>query len=222
MMQKYKKQYGYTLIELMIAMVIALIVVAAVITLFVSLLSANNANLNQIKLHQEMRAVMTLMTRDIRRAGYNGAAADDPDSNPFSSLSSPPNASDTVLTRSQADSRITFAYDANANGILNNEVFGYQLANSTVQFCNGASVGGCLGNWQSITNPDLVTITSLIFSQRPLIQDAPLPAWASPDHPRHREITIIMSGDLTQDNDVTRTMVETIRIRNDHFEAWTP
>lgn len=64
-----KKIAGFSLIELMIAVTLGLLVLAAVTAVMVSTITTNSANLNMIRLDQDLRNIMLLMTRDIRRAG---------------------------------------------------------------------------------------------------------------------------------------------------------
>jgi len=60
---------GFTLIELMIAMVLGLIVIGAVLALSLSMIRANNQTIAGTRLTQELRAVAGLMSGDLRRAG---------------------------------------------------------------------------------------------------------------------------------------------------------
>src|SRR5664279_3838021 len=69
------KQRGFTLIELMISIVIGLIILAAVLGMFVSMIKSDSDNLKAIRLNHELRAAMSLITRDIRRAGVDGLSA---------------------------------------------------------------------------------------------------------------------------------------------------
>ena len=60
---------GFSLIELMVAMVLGLIVIGAVIALVLSMMRANNQTIAATRLTQELRAVAALMSSDLRRAG---------------------------------------------------------------------------------------------------------------------------------------------------------
>lgn len=60
---------GFSLVELMVAMVISLIVIGAVIALVLSMIRANNQTVAATRLTQELRATAALMASDLRRAG---------------------------------------------------------------------------------------------------------------------------------------------------------
>jgi type IV pilus assembly protein PilW len=55
---------------MMVALVIGLIVLGVIIAVFWNTLQSSNANLRMTRVVQELRAVMDLMIRDLRRAGY--------------------------------------------------------------------------------------------------------------------------------------------------------
>lgn len=206
-----KRQTGLTLIELMIAMVIGLIIVASVIGLFISMMSSNTTNLNEIRLNQELRAAMSLMTRDLRRAGYNGGSASVAGvSNPFSTDASSAGAASTALNIGAGDDDVIFAYDVDADGVLDSgEVLGYQVSSNTLQLCLADSVANCT-TWQSLTDPDVVNITDLTFIETN----------ASSATAQFKQITIELTGEWVRDSDFTRTITETIKRRNDHFDTW--
>jgi prepilin-type N-terminal cleavage/methylation domain-containing protein len=62
------RQNGFGLVELLIGMVIALIILAAASTALLSSLTANRDSIRMARLDQELRQVMTMVTRDLRRA----------------------------------------------------------------------------------------------------------------------------------------------------------
>lgn len=73
-----KKRYesGLTLIELMIAMAISIIVMAAIYKVYQSQQKAYVTQQMVIEMQQNARAAISLMTREIRMAGYKPAASD--------------------------------------------------------------------------------------------------------------------------------------------------
>ena len=71
MLKRNRNNYGFTLLELMIAMVIASIVAAAIMMSFDS---QQKTQVNQqlvVEMQQDARAALYLMQQDIRMAGYD-------------------------------------------------------------------------------------------------------------------------------------------------------
>jgi len=63
------KQSGITIIELMISITIGLILIASVSTVYVAHAVNSLKTLQMSKLNQELSQLMSLMVKDIRRAG---------------------------------------------------------------------------------------------------------------------------------------------------------
>jgi prepilin peptidase dependent protein B len=66
-------QRGMSLIELMIALTMGLFLLLGLSTFLTSNIKSNTAAVRLASLDQELRAIMTLMTRDVRRTGYWGS-----------------------------------------------------------------------------------------------------------------------------------------------------
>lgn len=66
-----KHQQGATLIELLIAGVISLIAVSGMLLVMASTLGTTTQTIEMVKLSQEMRTAMQIMTRELRRANYH-------------------------------------------------------------------------------------------------------------------------------------------------------
>ena len=62
---------GFTLVELMVAMIIMLLLAVAIVKIEANMFRTNTEAIHMIQLSQEMRAAIQLITRDIRRSGYN-------------------------------------------------------------------------------------------------------------------------------------------------------
>lgn len=199
-------QRGFTLIELMISMVIGLIILAAVIGMFVSMIKADNDYLKSVRLNQELRAAMSLLTRDIRRAGVNRNAAVNSPANPFSVAGTTKISIGTPGPT--AGTSISFSYDEVADAIT--ELYGYRL-NSTagterIESCTGDTAAGC-GTWQPVTDDSLVKITALSFTGT-TVTEAGINV---------RQITVLLTGQLRRDNTVSHTLTETVKVRNEDF-----
>lgn len=87
-----KKMKGFSLIELMVAMVVGLFVAAIVATMYVSIIRANSTTVQVSRLNLDMQAALDIIARDIQRTGYaSGAEAAlerDSTGNPTSSAAS--------------------------------------------------------------------------------------------------------------------------------------
>lgn len=70
------RQSGFGLVELMIGLLVGLIVVAAATSMLTTTLFSSNDSIKMARLEQEMRQVMTMLTRDLRRAASWDAAVD--------------------------------------------------------------------------------------------------------------------------------------------------
>lgn len=75
-MNSRNSQSGFSLIELMIAMVVGFIIVGGALYLATSSMKASRDNIRMSFLNQELRNVLNLMTRDLKRASYWGGALD--------------------------------------------------------------------------------------------------------------------------------------------------
>ena len=67
---------GFTLVELMVALVAGLIVSGAALAFFFSSMRSNGEYVQSTRLTQELRNSMDLITRDLRRAGYDDNVLD--------------------------------------------------------------------------------------------------------------------------------------------------
>jgi type II secretory pathway component PulJ len=171
----------------------------------VYLLSVRGAatNMQIVRLNQELRAVMELMSREIRRAGYwQPPPGADPADNPFQATAGGIVTDLRIGAASEEASAscITFTYDANDNGSIgacsqcapsggpfnaapydrtNVEMFGFRLRNNAVQMRRqisgpGDSTFGCdSGRWEALTTGE-VRLTRLVFSVMSRLQNASL------------------------------------------------
>lgn len=71
-----KKQYGLSLVEMMVSLVIGMIVISGALYLATTSMTVSRDNIRMSFLNQELSNAMNLMTKDLRRAGYWGGAVD--------------------------------------------------------------------------------------------------------------------------------------------------
>lgn len=65
-----RRPSGVTLVELLVGLVVALIVLLALTTLYITTVRASSDALSSVRLNQDLRAAMMVITSDLRRAGY--------------------------------------------------------------------------------------------------------------------------------------------------------
>jgi len=221
-----KRQAGLTLIEMMIAMVLGLFVTAVIITVFSTNVRSSTENIKMIRLNQELRGVMTMMVDEIKRAGYSA----DPTNSDFMD-------DFNVFPTAPPHTCLRYSYDENRDGIRDaNERFGFKLEDDTVKWTtsggdpNTAPICG-VGVWTELTDPNLAFITTLDSapaSDFKIIGSANsvgggvsgITALTTTTGISVYDVTITLTGitDLPHSspaNDPRRTIIETIRIRND-------
>jgi prepilin-type N-terminal cleavage/methylation domain-containing protein len=144
---------GFTIVELLVAMLVGLVVLGAVISVFVSQNRTNAAQQEVAYAQQNVRAAMDLMAREIRNAGY------DPEDNDFEAIKTATSSSIRILSNLSGDDEAGDPNDPNedvtytVNGsnqltrsgnrmvdYVNNLQFGYVLKDGTVLDPPGAAL----------------------------------------------------------------------------------
>jgi type IV pilus assembly protein PilW len=222
---------GFTLIELMITLVLALVVLGGVMGVFISTYQANSQNIKAIRLNEEMRAVMSLISRDIRRAGTNGLAWQPSRLGWPNSFSTATTWTVTKMTGAPSNSCVTFAYDlfytvTNTYATDPRNFFGYRLnatGNGVMETYNhNAGQWSCNGTgWQPVTDPNIAWIQSLVFT---VTNESGSPNLAvrtvivtlkAATNTRSTTPSAVTAADCSKVDVVCRQLVEKIRIRND-------
>ncbi len=229
---------GFSLVEMMISITVGLVVLAGVMTMFVHNVKAGGDAMKMARLNQELQAVMSIMTRDIRRAGYWGNASSaigsaTPNTNPFT-LDAPGNYAGELT-----NTCITFSYDMDGDGNVDvgssgtspannaSERLGFRLRSGAVEAREGGA--SCTdGGWEDLTDTVNTEITGLTFT--PTTKSVDLDGPATPSSPEVcvtgcgtstinvREVTIILSGRLRKDTGVSRTLQDKVRVHNDLYQ----
>jgi prepilin peptidase dependent protein B len=170
MLIRPSRQGGVTLVELLIGMLVGLIVVAGGITVFTTSVKGQSDNIKLSRLNQDLRSMIDIMARDIRRAGF---VTDDPVTN-LASLKNNPFFDDTTtgatteLAVYDSGNCIVYAYNANNDNppvVQSTERFGFRLTNGELEMRrSGDTNEDCDdGDWETITEPE-VEITGLTFN----------------------------------------------------------
>lgn len=164
-----KPQSGVTLVELLIGMLIGVIVLAGAISVFLISLKGQGDNIQLARLNQDMRAIMDIMVRDIRRAGF----VTDRPQNYKASLQNNPffgPTTDLVVHDYGSDSNNCILYSYNRDNdkppvVDAEEHFGFRrTADGTLEMrSDGVTNESCDNTtWSTMTEP-AVEITVLTF-----------------------------------------------------------
>ncbi len=235
---------GFSLVELMISITVGLVVLGGVVSIFVSSVKGNADALKMTRLNQELQAVMSMMTRDIRRAGYwglatsaIGAGALNLNINTFANPATGTAVATGNYSSEAANSCITFSYDMDADGNIDvgsgaaptnnpDERFGFRLNSSALE-ARQSNAACTAGGWVNITDENSVQITLLRFKLKTQQQVVGVDGMlidsdgtgTGPSKIHVREVQITLEGWLKNDTSVKRTLQETVRIRSDRWSS---
>ncbi len=185
----YKENYkficqGFSIVELMVALLIGLIIISAVMSIYVSTIKNSRDLLSSASLSQELTAVMSILIRDIRRSGYWSGVTTTQQSqnNPFYVLQEispqtiPPSYRMPYAVQISSDQTcVSFAYDADADtgsDVQKNDLFAFRLKNKSIQTLQRVKLSNykknaCAnnaGSWMNITDAGLISISDFHFS----------------------------------------------------------
>lgn len=235
------RQRGITLVELMVAGVIALIALSAALTVYSATARHSVQQLQRSHQHQQLSALLYLISNDLRRAGYRlfDAADNVSGHNPFQSAGN-------RLRIHQLDdeapaSCLLLAYDLDRDGQVgvgrcrasgcdtgtdddNVEQFGFRLRGARLQSRYGGQRFDCTsGNWQTLNDPN-IEITALRFQLHTRCTNlADSGRDCAPDTPQltQRAVEIRIEAQLLNKPDTAISASAWVRIRNDRLAEET-
>ena len=224
-LKSYHRVRGFSLIEMMIAVTVGLVVLAGVAQIFASTVNSSGDSLKMARVNQDLRAAMDVMIRDIQRAGYSALTTNSTTgavttrTNPFTS---------STTNLQVTGSCITYTYDRNANGTLDNdENMAFYLSNGAILMRNSvtsASNSCSPTSAEGITDSNRVTITALTFTVTPhcinVTNSPPTDCAATAAANgnilvKPRQVTISITGTPVGDASTLRTITDTVKLRND-------
>lgn len=211
-----RRTRGFTLVELLVGLALALLVVAGGGALLASQLREHRALVVEARLMQDLRTAADLVARDLRRAGHWGGAgagvwseAQAARANPYAAFAPEDAASDVA---SLSYSRDTVENDT----VDGNEQFGFRLRNRAIEIQLGA------GNWQALTDATVLAVTGFSITPQTTAIDleaaCPLPCPTETGNcPRValRSLALEISAHALADASVVRTVQAQVRVRND-------
>ena len=194
---------GFSLIELMVALVLSLIVAAAVLALVLAIIRTNRATLQTTRLNQELRATLSVVANEVRRA----RGVEDP-------MTSALLVNDTTrFINTAAGNCIIYAYAGATDGPWH--IIRLDGTHVVLDGAGATRPANCAAGGVSVRlGSDQVDITNLTFT--PLTTTSNPPTAANEDVVR--EITITVTGHLADDDaslaSIQRTMSQTVYVRS--------
>jgi prepilin-type N-terminal cleavage/methylation domain-containing protein len=242
---KRMKSLGFSMIELMIAMAIGLVVIGSVLAFTMSSLNTNTEYVQATRLSQELRGTMDMITRDLRRAGY------DQDIMRYIAASKsgallPPSPFGPIFINDDNDC-VIYSYDREdgTSGVIDlarGEVRGFrrvvvdfdgtdvgviemaESAAGVVPDCDGDSpdytnypVGCDASGWCALSDPRVLNVISFTLDTDGYITKN---ATATSTSVVMREVGVSIEGGLRQTQDaVVRGIRSTVKIRSDCLDT---
>lgn len=214
-----------SIVELLVGVAIGLFIVAAATMVLSTQLFDNRKLLLEAQVQQDMRAASEIITRELRRAGYWGHAAEGIWVAGASALKTNPYA---AVTQPEGGERgeVQLAYHRGTDDRADNDVVddrersGFRLNSGSLQMQVGA------GNWQTLTDPATLRVTQ--FEVNVESQSVPLPCeqtCTSADCPPQinvRHLTVLIEGEAATDAAIRRTVRSTVRLHNDTHTGSCP
>lgn len=223
-MGRSRRMQGFSIVELLIGVTVGLFVLAGASLVASSQLNDNRRLLLETQVQQDLRAAMDIITRDIRRSGYwanafTTVAPATSAQNPYRPAGADTNAAGTITYTYSHD--MDRAVQVESNAVEADEQNGFMLNTSTHTIDAKLSAG----NWQALTDPNVVRITLFTAQVTPTTINLPVCA-APPCAPVSagcggasaltvRDVQIVIQGEATYDPSVKRSLVNTVRVRND-------
>ena len=221
---------GLSLVEMLVGITLSLLIAAAASTLLIDSLRENRKLLTEARVTQELRSAVDLIGREVRRAGYWGAAttsglrspADTTNAgagtamhNPYAAIAPDAAASDAIALRYSQDSGAT------DNTVDSQEQFGFRLRSGAIEAQLGER------NWQALTDASSLVVTRLRIE--PHVESVELesacslacagaPSCIAP-RVQVRSLAIEVDARAANDAAVSRSLRTTVRLRNDNVSA---
>jgi type IV pilus assembly protein PilW len=220
-MSRSRAARGLSLVELMVGIAVGLMVVAGASFVAVNQIGDNRRLLLETQIQQDLRAAADMVARDLRRAGYWGAAesgvweGNDPNvaPNPYRDTSPDAPEEDPVT-------EVTFSYSRDAAGAEDGAVdddrerFGFKLEGGVIRMRLG-------GAWQALTDGNLLEVTRFDVNlneqaaQQACFNECPGGGTACWPTQAVRRFTVEIEGRAVADPAVVRSVRESVRLRND-------
>lgn len=214
-------QRGMSLVELMVGIAIGLFVVAGAAMLAGTQLGENRRVMLETQVLQDLRASADIITRELRRAGYDATAHQQIWSPAASSPASltpvfaKPSTRVGLTYNNAAGDKVGFIYDR-PSGPYD---FGYRLVNGTIRF---RSSEGTTSTIQDLTDRNTLEITAFDIAPETAHTEQLACTQLCPDGTQAcwptisiTDVVVTITGRSVADANLVRTVTSRVRLRND-------
>lgn len=195
------KKRGFSLVELLIALLLGSLLLAMIIGLYVTSVATGASSLKYSRLRTDLQAIVSIVETDIRRAGYGGK--------PFMVGEQGNKVVDSINSTTQ--NCLIYYYDHDLNGVITSSDkmgFRFVAAKNEIQFGSNVSplANECYssGNWVALSDKQFIKITALDFSES-IVSSASATA---------RSVAINITGELAADSQYTHVITTKVQVRN--------
>jgi Tfp pilus assembly protein PilW len=223
-MNRFHKQSGATLMEVLVAMTISLVATAAMIAMMSNSLGTTARIIKMTKLTDDMRVALQMMTRDVRRSSYSANSmfcyANENCATDGSGVSLP---ADVAIAAT--NDCFTFLTDRDHDGdSTENAAGGFRRVTDgdigVIEMWTGDNTPDCTdaagaAGWVEITNPDNMDIFAFNVDDNLSYTQVILDNGSDTVSQRIRKIRMNIQGRLVIDNTIVREVEDVINVRND-------
>ena len=191
---------GFSLIELLIALLLGALLITMVIDLYVTSVSTGSKSLKYSRLRTDLQSMISMMETDIRRAGYSGG-----DSGYLVGI----NGEKTIDINSNNDC-IVYYYNHNKSlTVESSNKMAFSFRDNTLKFKTGVeqianNVCAVPTGWTDVSDAKFIKITALSFTET-ITSNATVTI---------RHVKINLSGELASDSRYTHSISARVQVQN--------
>lgn len=238
-------QTGFSLLEILIALLLGLIVVGGALSVYISTVKGSSDTVKSARLSHDLDSAMQIMINDIRRAGFWGGAIAVSGSN----VNPNPFTQGNANIQIPAIGCILYSYDANINGTVDaNEYYGFKWEGTNIRMRRSAAAStaaDCAANtagWNTMNLDDqagngsfAVIVDALSFNfndpnapsrcldvttnneQDSSCATTTLTLNSGDSVIETRQVSITLTAHVENDPTVTQTLNSTVKVRNNRI-----
>lgn len=196
----FKSRSGFSLVELLLALLLGSLLLAMVISLYITSMSTGSQSLKYSRLRSDLQSLVAILETDIRRAGYSAGQE---------GYLVGVNGLQSVDINSTHDCIVYYYNHNNSLTIEHSNKMAFAFKDNTLKFKTGVNqianeTCASTTGWISVSDAGFVKITALSF----------LEETNSINGVTLRSVKISLSGELASDANYSQTVTSHVQVRN--------